>query len=116
MSFFEIQRFQSVELLNQFVDILECHDIQYQVEDTSYAFDITFTKSQMGIEYILKVRKEDMTTVRNLLNQNIDADLDADDYYLNSFSNDELTDVAYLTKTVKGRVRPTDLHFYGGQF
>jgi len=92
-NFTEIQRFVSVDLLNQVIDILKENNIDYRVEDTSNAFDITFTNSQVNIEFILKVRSDEVQKAKDLLDQNISSDLNVDDHYLNSFSDDELIEI-----------------------
>jgi hypothetical protein len=91
--FTEIRRFVSVDLLNQVTEILDDHNVMYKIEDTSYAFDITFTHSQMNIEYILKVRHDEVEKVEALLEGNISADLNVDEYYLDSFSDSELIEL-----------------------
>ncbi|MEI7660908.1 MAG: hypothetical protein WCK34_01860 [Bacteroidota bacterium] len=91
--FTEIRRFVSVDLLHQVTEILDDKNIEYRIDDTSYAFDITFTKSQVNIEYILKVKRDEQNKVEELLNTNLSSDLQTDDYYLDSFSDDELIEV-----------------------
>jgi hypothetical protein len=91
--FTEIRRFVSMDMIEQVVEILDDNHIEHKIEDTSYAFDITFTNSQTNIEYILKVRNEDAERAEALLNSNFTNDLNDEEYHLNAFSDEELSEV-----------------------
>jgi len=91
--FIEIKRFVAIDLLKQVTEILEEHQVEYKIEDTRAVFDITFTNSQMNIEYILKVREDDFQAVHELLNENFASDLEVDEYFMDSFTDEEVLEV-----------------------
>jgi len=94
--FITYQKFNDPALADELAGQLEQHGIAYQIEEQSLTFNITFVLNDpLQKEYAVKIKSADFEKVNQLLkddeNKNIE-DVDKD-YYLFSFTDDELIDV-----------------------
>ena len=89
------QKFNDAALANELAELLGKHGIKYYVEEESVVFDPTFSYNPLAKDYSVKIRKQDFQILNQLLtdeeSKNI-GDIDKD-YYLFSFTNDELMEV-----------------------
>lgn len=87
--------FNDVVLANELTDLLQQHNIEYDVEEQELSFNPTFVNSELSKEYAVKINSEDFNRVNQLLNDNeIDNINRVDkDYYLFDFTDNELIDV-----------------------
>ncbi|RZJ49712.1 MAG: hypothetical protein EOO44_17795 [Flavobacterium sp.] len=65
------------------------------LEDNSLSFDPTFANNNFGTEFCIKIKKEDFEKVNKIIESKSEIELDEvnKDYYLLSFSDDELIEV-----------------------
>ena len=66
--YIEIKRFPFREIIEQIAEILEEHNVEYRIEDTTPGFDITYGYAAL-LEYILKVKESDFKKANCLLNE-----------------------------------------------
>lgn len=93
--FITFQRFGDRELAESLVGVLEAAKIDCRFEDQSSSLDSSFGGGGFTNEYVVKLQKDDFEKANAVLIEHSIADLDSigDDYYLFSFSDDELRDV-----------------------
>jgi hypothetical protein len=90
------QKFDDPALANELVEVLKKHHIKYSVEEASQAFDPGFTYNPLAKEYSVKVSGDDFERVNQVLKEEEEsANVDEvdKDYYLFTFTNDELMEV-----------------------
>jgi len=94
--FITYQKFNDPALAEELAEQLEQNGIPYQIEEESLTFNITFVQNDpLQKEYAVKIKSEDFEKVNELLKKNEEtntAEIDKD-YYLFSFTDDELMDV-----------------------
>ena len=92
--FITYQKFNDVALANHLSDLLTEHNISNYIEEEDMVFNPAFSYTDTK-EYVVKVQPEDFERINDLLkrdaNENI-AEVEPD-YYLLSFTNEELKDV-----------------------
>jgi hypothetical protein len=88
------QKFNDVALANELAELLEVHNVKYFLEEEAQSFNPTFSYTDTK-EYVVKVMPEDFEQVNELLKQDASENIGEveSDYYLLSFSNDELMEV-----------------------
>jgi hypothetical protein len=97
--FITYQKFNDAALAGELAGQLEQHGIEYQIEEESLTFNITFVLNDpLQKEYAVKIKSGDFEKVNQLLKDDESKNIDGvdKDYYLFSFTDDELMDV--LTK------------------
>lgn len=93
--FITFQRFNDQYSAKQFDKLLSDQNIKYVLEDNSLSFDPTFANNNFGTEYCIKIQNEDFEKVNAILEAKSDIEINEidKDYYLLSFSDEELIDV-----------------------
>ena len=90
------KKFNSIEELADFKDLLDKNKIEYIVEDTSPSVDLTFTGGNFFDKEIrLKLRQSDFVVIDKLLEdeaKNTNFELDKD-HYLFEFTDEELLEI-----------------------
>ena len=66
--YIELKRFPFREIIEQIAEILEEHNIEYRIDDTTPGFDTTYGYAAL-VEYILKVKESDFEKANGLLNE-----------------------------------------------
>ncbi len=92
--FITYQKFNDVALANALAELLEANNVKYFLEEEAPTFNPAFSYADTK-EYILKVQPDDFEQVNNLLKKNANENIGEveSDYYLLSFTNQELLDV-----------------------
>ncbi len=92
--FITYKKFNDIALANELAELLNANNIKYSLEEEAPSFDPSFAYARIK-EYILKVGSNDFEQVNTLLKQNANKDIEGgeDNYYLKTFTNDELMKV-----------------------
>jgi len=87
--------FDNIELAQQFIDVLKDNDIEYQFSEDAFSFDPGFRISgTIAPKFDVKIHPGDFEKVNAIFGSTVIEDQEIEpDYYLLSFSNDELKDV-----------------------
>jgi hypothetical protein len=95
VEFVTFQKFSDKESAGQLAALLEKHQVECILEDNSSSLDATFGSQAFENNYAVKIRQADFEKVNHILIEDSIADLDAidKDYYLFSFTDDELRDI-----------------------
>jgi len=82
-------------LAEELTEQLEQHSIEYNIEEESTGFDPSLVMNNETKYYAVKIKSADFEQVNDLLKQNEETNTDeiGKDYYLFSFTDDELMDV-----------------------
>jgi hypothetical protein len=93
--FLTFQKFNDQNSALELGEFFKEKNIEYLIEDNSLSFDPTFANNGFGIEFCIKLKKEDFEKGYDLLKEKSEIEFfDIDnDHYLLSFSDDELLDV-----------------------
>lgn len=93
--FITFQKFNDQYNAKQFGKLLSDQNIKYVLEDNSLSFDPTFANNNFGTEYCIKIKNDDFEKVNILLEEKSEIEISEidKDYYLLSFSDEELIDV-----------------------
>jgi hypothetical protein len=93
--FITYQKFNDVELANELIAVLSENNIPYTMEEEAPVFDPSFSFKEIVTEYAVKINAGDFERVNQLLAESEKDNVNnADkDYYLFSFTNDELMEV-----------------------
>ena len=93
--FIIFQKFNSESLAVDFGSLLNDNKIEYLLENNSVNFDPILSNNEFGKEYCIKIKKVDFEKTNDILREKAKAEINEiqDDYYLLSFSDDELIDV-----------------------
>lgn len=88
------QKFNDPDLANELTEILDQNDISFLVDDTG-SFDPTFSNSDAGKEFRVKLKKEDFEKANTLLLQFTMKQLEnvEKDYYLFEFTDEQLIEI-----------------------
>ncbi len=93
--FITYQKFDDAALANELSETLKDHNIEYYVQEEASGFDPSLVMSKESIYYAVKIKSEDFERVNKILQEeeikNV-SEIDKD-YYLFSFTNDELREV-----------------------
>src|SRR4051812_16649676 len=94
-NFITFEKFNNQYDAKEFGRLISEENIEYELEDNSLSFDPTFGNNDFGKEYCIKIKKEDFEKVNQILEIKSEKEInDVDpDYYLLSFSDDELIEV-----------------------
>jgi hypothetical protein len=93
--FVTFQKFNDQYSAKQFGKLLSGQNIKYVLENNSLSFDPTFANNSFGTEYCIKIKNEDFEKVNAILEAKSEIEISEidKDYYLLSFSDEELIDV-----------------------
>ncbi|MNQ83087.1 hypothetical protein D3C85_981570 [compost metagenome] len=93
--FITFEKFSNKNSADEFVKLIEEEKIEYFLENNSLSFDPTFANNGFGTEYCLKIKKEDFDRVNQILLEKSEKEINEieKDYYLFTFSDEELIDV-----------------------
>ena len=93
--FIIFQKFNSESLAVNFGGLLHENKIEYLVENISINFDPILSNNEFGREYCVKIKNVDFEKANSILREKAKAEINEiqDDYYLLSFSDEELIDV-----------------------
>lgn len=94
-SFVEFQRFSSKTELEKVIKILAENNIEYIIEDVSVNLDPVLSSNKLGLEFLLKIEQVNFEKANKILDEFYSFEIDEieNDYYLFSFSDDELLEV-----------------------
>jgi hypothetical protein len=93
--FVTFKTFNDPELAKELISLFDEVGIQYETEDDSKFFDISFAYNEATRVIAVKIKQEDFTKANQMLNK-IDASEFEDinkDYHVFSMSNDELQEI-----------------------
>lgn len=87
--------FPDGDTAEDFAAVLKQADIPYYIEEDAVVFDPSYANNQFNRDYHLKVRQRDFGRANQVLNEYYNSQLDKidKDYYLFSFSDEELHDI-----------------------
>jgi hypothetical protein len=94
--FITYQKFNDLALANELAALLEQHNINYLVDEDSLTFNPSFAlNDELSKNYAVKINANDFEQVNELLKQQASENIGEveKDYYLFSFTDDELKDV-----------------------
>lgn len=94
--FLTYKKFNNKNSANKFAAILDQEKIEYAVENNSLSFDVSFSNNtNFGNEFCVKIKKSDFDKVDEILSKKSEEDIESipHDYYLLSFSDEELIEV-----------------------
>jgi hypothetical protein len=93
--FVEFQRFSSRVELENGIKILTENNIEYLIEDVSVNLDPVLSSNKLGIEFLLKIEQINFEKANKILDEFYSLEIDEieNDYYLFSFSDNELLEV-----------------------
>jgi hypothetical protein len=94
--FITYQKFNDPALADELGGQLESHQIKYFIEKESRPFDPTYSFNESSVtQYAVKIKSEDFEKVNQLLKDDESEDVTeiGKDYYLYSFTDDELMEV-----------------------
>lgn len=93
--FITYEKFATVPELKEFVELLQTHNIPYELEDDVQLFDASFANIQHHRDYRIQLLPEDFERVNEIRNNIAISELDQvdADYYLFDFTNEELIDL-----------------------
>ena len=94
-AFIIFQKFNTESLAIEFGRILNENKIENLLENISINFDPILSNNEFGKEYCVKIKKIDFEKENTILSEKAKAEIYEiqDDYYLFSFSDEELIDV-----------------------
>jgi hypothetical protein len=92
--FITYKKFNDVALANELAELLDSNDVKYFLEEEAPSFDPSFSYAHTK-EYVVKVMPDDFEQVNELVKENANESIGdvESDYYLLSFTNQELMDV-----------------------
>ena len=93
--FLTFRRFSNLEDANTLVEVLKNNNVDFEVEDGSPTFDITFSNNKLLNEYYVKIKQTDFESTEKLLVDSTEISVDElpKDYYLFDFTNEELIEI-----------------------
>ena len=89
------QKFNSESQAIDFGSLLNENKIEFLIENISINFDPILSNNEFGKEYCVKIKKDDFEKANEILREKAKTEINEvrDDYYLLSFSDEELIDV-----------------------
>jgi hypothetical protein len=93
--FITYQKFNDPALAEELAELLDHHGLEYTMVEESSGFDPSMVMSNAPTDYLVKIKSEDFELVNNILKEDEVKNVDriGKDYYLFSFTEDELMDV-----------------------
>jgi len=92
--FITYKKFNDIALANELAKLLDANNIKYFLEEEAPSFDPSFSYAHTK-EYVVKVMPGDFEQINKLVKENAEENIGEveSDYYLLSFTNQELKDV-----------------------
>lgn len=89
------KKFNNKNSAEKFRQLLETEKVDYTLENNSLSLDATITGNDFGTEFCVKIKKDDFEKIDEILLKKSEEDIHEipDNYYLLSFSEEELVDV-----------------------
>jgi len=89
------EKFNTESLAVDFGSLLNKNKIDFLIENISINFDPILSNNEFGKEYCIKIKKDDFEKANDILREKAKTEINEiqDDYYLLSFSNEELIEV-----------------------
>ena len=89
------KKFNNKNSAEEFRQLLELEKVDYTLENNSLSLDATITGNNFGSEFCVKIKKGDFKKIDEILLKKSEEDIQEipDNYYLLSFSDEELIDV-----------------------
>lgn len=93
--FVTFEKFNNESIAIDFGSLLNKNKIDFLIENISINFDPILSNNEFGKEYCVKIKKDDFEKANDILREKAKKEINEiqDDYYLLSFSNEELIDV-----------------------
>lgn len=93
--FVTFEKFNNESLAVDFGSLLNKNKIDFLIENISINFDPILSNNEFGKEYCVKIKKDDFEKANDILREKAKKEINEiqDDYYLLSFSSEELIDV-----------------------
>jgi len=93
--FVTFEKFNNESLAVDFGSLLNKNKVDFLIENISINFDPILSNNEFGKEYCVKIKKDDFEKANDILREKAKKEINEiqDDYYLLSFSNEELIDV-----------------------
>ena len=93
--FIIFEKFNTESLAVDFGSLLNKNKIEFLIENISINFDPILSNNEFGKEYCVKIKKSDFEKANDILREKAKTEIIEiqDDYYLLSFSNEELIEV-----------------------
>lgn len=93
--FLIFQKFNSESQAAEFGSLLSENKVEFLIENISINFDPILSNNEFGKEYCVRIKKNDFEKANDILREKAKTEINEiqDDYYLLSFSNEELIDV-----------------------
>jgi len=92
--FITYKKFNDIALANELAELLDANNVKYFLEEEAPSFDPSFSYAHTK-EYVVKVMPDDFERVNEVVKENAEENIGEveSDYYLLSFTNQELMDV-----------------------
>ena len=93
--FLMFQKFNTESEAVDFGSLLNVNRIEFLIENISINFDPILSNNEFGKEYCVKIKKDDFEKANDILREKAKIEINEiqDDYYLLSFTDEELIDV-----------------------
>ena len=93
--FLIFQKFNTESQAEDFGSLLNENRIEFLIENISINFDPILSNNEFGKEFCVKIKKDDFEKANDILREKAKTEINEvqDDYYLLSFSDEELIDV-----------------------
>jgi hypothetical protein len=93
--FITYQKFNDAALANELAELLEEDGIDYIIQEQTTGFDPSMVMGNAPIDYAVKIKSNDFEKVNQLVKETEEKNIDGieKDYYLFSFSDEELVGV-----------------------
>jgi len=93
--FLIFQKFNSESQAVEIGNLLKENDVEFLIENISINFDPILSNNDFGKEYCVKIKKDAFEKANDILCKKVKTEINEiqDDYYLLSFTNEELIDV-----------------------
>lgn len=93
--FITFEKFNDQNSAKELGNLFSEQNVEYLLVDNSLSFDPTFANNGFGKEYCIKIKKSDFEKANKIVLDKAEKEIEEidSDYYLLSFSDDELIDV-----------------------
>lgn len=93
--FLIFHKFNTESQAEDFGSLLNVNRIEFLIENISINFDPILSNNEFGKEYCVKIKKDDFEKANDILREKAKTEINEvqDDYYLLSFTDEELIDV-----------------------
>jgi len=93
--FLIFQKLNSESQAAEFGSLLSENKVEFLIENSSINFDPILSNNEFGKEYCIRIKKNDFEKANDILREKAKTEINEvqDDYYLLSYSNEELIDV-----------------------